>query len=171
MANGALLPVSIAHITGVVYWSDQNGNVYKEDPTTGTDNGTWYDGSAETMWISSSGPVGFQRVRRVQVNAESVDPHDLIVSLAFDYAPTYAQSFRWTAAQIQAMGHESVQLRVGAQNGANPRCRAIKVKVQMVAPTGGPVAVSGIAGQLSGLGLEIIPKPGMPRFGAKNASD
>lgn len=153
---------------GALYWSTDQGKVFHEDPSTFLDGGAWFDASWETQWISAGGPMAFQRVRKVQVLGERLGNHDLKVSLAFDYSNTYVQSFTWSATR-NAFTRDVCEMRVGAQNGANPRCRAIRVKVEMLTPTGLAITGNVSPAIFSALGLEIVPMAGMPRLGAANA--
>lgn len=161
-------------IADAVLWRDRytlltpGGKAYQESATTYLDGAShWVTLLAETGWIFADGPLGFQRVRRVHMLGDNITPHDLTLAFGFDHSASYAQSYTWTSGQIATIADgDNVGMRVGSQNGANPRCRAFRVKVSDATPSVFAVG-TGAGAQFSAIGLEIIPKPGMGRRSAR----
>lgn len=159
---------SLAVVGGVVYQTS-GAEVAKEDASTNLDNGTWVELDLEVP-LSPSGPVGWQHVRRVQLLGERRTHHNLRLRIAFDYRSTYSQDFTFTAEQV-VTNNDSPTVRVGSQNGANPKCKAIRVRVTDATPSdpGGYPVTTGKGGWFSAIALELIPKPGLPRHGARHS--
>jgi hypothetical protein len=141
--------------------------VRTEDDATRLDAGAWVTLSFEIGWVSEAGPVGWQRVRRVQMLGERVTDHNLRIEIGFDHREAYAQGYTFVAEQVRVNG-DCPTVRVGAQNGANPRCKAIRVRVTDAPPSDVatyPVG-AGVGGIFSAIALEIEPKLGPARHGA-----
>jgi hypothetical protein len=159
-------------IAGMVNWNgtivvaQTDGTIYKQFSTDWRDEGFFYPSSFITGDISSGGPLGFQRVRFAQIDGTWLTNHDVKMSFAFDGDTNYAQSYQWTASKL--VPGEPVKMRVGAQNGASPRCSGLRIKVEILTPTnpGSYPQTTGQSATLSGIGLEIVPKPGQKKLGA-----
>jgi hypothetical protein len=92
----------------------------------------------------------------VQLEADSLDAHNLVVSIGFDYAPsTFYQEIvpTWTAAQIAIFDRypqEDVQV-----TPHNQKAKAIQISITDAAPTGGPTATTGQGPSLASLSLDF----------------
>lgn len=157
----------LANWDGTIVWATPAGQVYQQTSSAWTDGGTWYDSSFITGFIGASGPMGFQRVRRIQVNVDSHTNYDFKLSLAFDGSSAYAQSYQWPAAEVALQGGRAL-MHVGSQNGATPRCESIRIKCEILTPTnpGSYPITTGQAATLTGIGMDIVPKPGQKRLGS-----
>lgn len=142
-----------------------SGYVFMEDPTRYTDVDAWVTLQIETAWMSTTGPLGWQRVRRVQTLGEYRSAHGLTVEQAVDYSTTYQQTTTFTEANTLA-NKERLTVRIGAQNGMNPRCQAYRIRITDTAPA---VVGTGQAARWSGIALEVLPATGLARHGAANA--
>lgn len=125
------------------------------------------------LTLTPSGPVAWQHLRRVQLLGSKVENHDLRVRLAFNTPPafntalTYAQDFTFTSDMVTT-NNDCPTIRIGSQNGASPKAKSITVRVTDATPTGpdDPSFFTGKGGYFTALGLELVPKPGLPRHGA-----
>lgn len=93
----------------------------------------WVTLTVETAWAKASGILGWGRFWYARIAADRTSPHDLTLSVAHDYNPTYAQTYTWTAAAQLAFSSplEEVEMHIGQQ-----KCSAIRAKVSDAAPTG-----------------------------------
>lgn len=139
-----------------------------EDDETSLDAGTEWVNLAFEIALVPSGPVAWQHVRRLQILGERVTDHRLRVQLAFDNRPSFSQDFTFTAPMV-VVNNDCPTVRIGSQNGANPKCKAIRVRVSDSSPTeeDGLDVTSGRGGWFSAIGLELIPKPNLARHGAR----
>lgn len=157
-----------APITSAVMWRGQyvfsfaSGYVFKEDQTRYTDVDAWVTLQIETAWMSTTGPQGWQRVRRVQTLGDYRTAHGLTIEQAVDYSTTYQQTTTFAEANV-AVNRAKVTVGLGAQNGMNPRCQAYRLRITDTAPA---VSGTGEASRWSGFALEVIPRTGVARQGA-----
>lgn len=163
-------------IADACMWNDAwtfvtpSGKVYVEDQTTCLDGGTaWVRQRGEIAWISESGPVGFQRIRKAFLLGDRLTDCDLTLEFAFDHKAGFQQSFTWTSDKLAEFADgANVGMRCGTTGGANPRCRGFRLAWEDGAPSGpGAVVGTGEGINLSAIGLEYIPKPGLDRRSAR----
>jgi hypothetical protein len=145
--------------TRAYFWMTPDGRVFQE--TVGasagvnsyTDAGTWVTMKYQTANIQPT-LAGFARFWSVQVLGDSLDPHDLTVTLTFDNAPAsyYNEPFTWTAAQIAAFDRypqedvQAIQL--------NQKAKSMSITVTDGPPTGG-AAVTSQGFSLAGFSIEV----------------
>lgn len=139
------------------------------------DDATWLDAGAFVplvfeVTLTPSGPVAWQHLRRLQLLGEMQTNHDLRIQLAFNGSHAFSQDFTFPA-QMVAVNNDCPTVRIGSQNGANPKAKSIRVRASVASPTnpGSFPVGSGRGGWFTGLGLELVPKPGLPRHGARFA--
>ena len=97
-----------------------------------------------------AGSTGYQRVWRVSVLGEHLTDHDLTISVATDYEDSWGQTTTWTSDKLAAM-----PLEQGASAPAKQKCSAVRVRMQMKAPTGdGAFATTGKGAALYRLAIE-----------------
>lgn len=125
----------------------------------------WVPFVAETAWISSGGPMGWQRVRRLTVLGEYRSAHALKVEMTVDYASSYLQTVTFTEAQT-VTNKDRIMVHLGAQNGMSTRSRALRVRLSDEAPA---VFGTGEALRWNGLALEVVQQEGPARHGADGA--
>ncbi len=168
--------VSGTPIADACIWQDRwtfvtpAGKVYYEDESTFLDNGTrWVAQSGVIAWVAADGPLGFQRVRRAFLLGDRYTDCDLTLSFGFDHDEAFAQSYTWKSDKLAEFADgANIGMRVGSQGGANPRCRAFRLRWTDATPTGAGATVgSGQGCNFSAIGLEIVPKPGMDRRSAR----
>lgn len=68
-----------------------NGIVFQETPGAYTDDGTFIKLKIKTAWLSFAGLQSFQRVRKLMLLGEYISPHNLQVSVAYDFNPYATQ--------------------------------------------------------------------------------
>lgn len=161
-------------VNGVYTWATSAGAVYQETETTNLDGTLFvpmrFDIAPVNVRLDTQsptpGPIGFQRVRKVMLAADTQSPASISMQYAFDYSTSWTQSYTWTDAALAALGSSNVGLRVGSQNGASPRCTALAISVRDAAPTTLAVG-TGKGSTFSALGLEVVPRDGMQRRGPR----
>lgn len=160
-------------VQSMVVWRNQLGftagtEFALEDDETWLDRGTEWVDSAFELELVPSGPAAWQHIRRLQLVGERKTDHDLRLQLAFDHRPAFSQDFDFTATMV-ATNNDCPTVRIGSQNGANPKCKALRVRVSDGSPTAGAgISVgSGRGGWFSAISLEMIPKPNLARHGAR----
>lgn len=154
---------------GTLYMTAADALVRESDETHLDRGEYWVTLELEAM-LRPSGPIAWQHVRRIQLLGERHTHHDLRLRLAFDDRPTFSQDFTFPAEMV-VTNNDCPTVRVGSQNGASPKCKAIRVRVTdatPTSPTSYPVD-SGKGGSWSAIGLELIPRPGLPRHGARHS--
>lgn len=117
----------------------------------------------ETAWFG--GPTTWQRVRAVQTVGDYKSAHGFTVELSVDHSSSYLQTATFTEAEV-LVNRGRATVRLGAQNGMNPRCKAMRIRITDTAPA---VLGTGESTRWSGFALEILPAPGLSRHGAANA--
>lgn len=159
---------------GTYVFVTPGGKVYKEAPATSAtryldDGATWVAASGELAAIRSSGAIGFQRIRRSYLLGDRPTDCDLTISFDVDDKGTFPQSHTWKSDDLALINAGvNVGMRVGCQNGMSPRCRAFGVRWSDAAPTGaGAVVGTGQGCNVSAWALEIVPKTGLERRGAR----
>lgn len=136
--------------TPVYHWMRANGTVCREISTSSLDGTVYVPTTIETAWIKSEGLEGFARFRRLMVTWQNNDPHQLAVSVAYDYSDTYYLMGIVTATQMLAMTTPLCQ-----ELFALPRQRAEAVRFKIVdAPDGVVAPITGAGPTLISLGLE-----------------
>lgn len=141
---------------------DAGGVVHIESATESTDDGAYVDSEIITPWIKMQGLQGYQRVWRVSVLGEHLTDHDLTISVATDYEDSWGQTTTWTSDKLAAMPLEQVQVHLAKQ-----KCSAVRVRMQMKAPTGdGAFAATGKGAALYGLAIEWGQKQGTAKLAA-----
>ncbi len=140
------------------------GVVYAEARDSWLDNGnTWVPLVVETAWFG--GPTTWQRVRAVQTVGDYKSAHGFTVELSVDHSASYLQTATFTEADA-LVNRGRATVRLGAQNGMSPRCKAMRIRLTDTAPA---VLGTGESTRWSGFALEILPAPGLSRHGAANA--
>lgn len=140
-----------------------SGAVRIENPASWLDNTAWYSMVIETAWFG--GPTTWQRVRAVQTVGDYKSAHGFTVELSVDHSSSYLQTATFTEAEV-LVNRGRATVRLGAQNGMNPRCKAMRIRITDMAPA---VLGTGESTRWSGFALEILPAPGLSRHVAANA--
>jgi len=158
-ARCAWVAYSAANGGMAYYWATLGGRVYRETIGVGSnsylDGAQWVTLSYTSAWLKPS-QAGSCTFHTVQLEADSLDAHNLVVSIGFDYAPsTFYQEIvpTWTAAQIAIFDRypqEDVQV-----TPHNQKAKAIQISITDAAPTGGPTATTGQGPSLASLSLDF----------------
>lgn len=163
---GTIAPAAHAVMwSGVYTWSTPKGQLATEK--NASSSAAYKDGSqyvtltVEKGWIKTAGIAGYQRVRRVQVLADSGDFHDLTVQLAYNYSTSYVQSATWRNNDLVVLPREQVEMHVGSLNGATGKCEAIRVMINDAPPSNGSASTSGKGPILNAIALEVATKSGL----------
>lgn len=133
-------------LTPTYHTLDQFGQVRRESTSFYFDSSISYvPMTASSPWVKASGIEGWERFRRLLITWLNNDPHDLLVSVLYDYAttPNVLDQTTITAAQMAAfttpLAQFAIMLRV-------QRAQAVQVTIQDVldgAVTGqGPILIS-----------------------------
>jgi hypothetical protein len=146
-----------AVVNSQYYWLTSGGRVYQENRSTTAagafmDNGHWVTMTVESAWAKADGIAGWGRFRYANTLAQRLDPHDLTISVATDYATSYAQSATFTAGTMATWTTplQHAELQIGAQKAS-----ALRVKISDATPTGGVAATTGAGPILVGLQLDV----------------
>lgn len=162
-AQSAALIGSSPGVTPVYTLATAAGVVLQQNPANYLDSsGAYVPTTVETPWIKLAGLQGYQRVRRVVLLARTMTPHDITISLGFDFAAGYVKSETFTAAKIAALGREELSVQVPPQYA---KCQAVRVKIQDATPSSGGIG-TGQGPALLGLAFAIGAKRGIRRLGA-----
>lgn len=124
---------------------------------------TWVTMEVEFAPIKTSGPQGFQHVKKVMVIGEQGSRHNLSVSFANDYDSTYYQTVNWSAAVIDTW--TTLPLEQFSSKPGRPRCEAIKIKINDATPSTGAQG-TGQGLKLVGLSLTVANKTRLMRLGS-----
>lgn len=140
---------SAVNVSGVYYWGTANGATYQESSTLYTDAGQYVTLSIETAWIKAGAVAGFGRFRYGIVLGEKLDAHDLALSVAVDYSPTYAQVAAFTAPVIATF---TTPLELASVHIATQKSAAVRFKVSDATPTATSIT-TGAGPRLLGLNV------------------
>jgi hypothetical protein len=156
--------VASSPIADACLWQDTwtfltpGGFVYLEDDTTYLDGGaTWVTMDVETAEVYAQGPLSAQRVRRVYLKGDLLTSCDVRLRVAIGGSASYDQDKLVTSATMQQLGTAKVGVHVRRQ-----RCDSIRFRVTDAAPVGVPLG-TGAGINLSAIGFEIAPMPGLDR--------
>jgi hypothetical protein len=135
------------------------GYVYEEDDTTNLDAGNWATLDVESAEIFAEGPLSFQRVRRVYLKGDLLSDCDITISVASNGRVTYDQARTWTSGELAALGNAKIGIHLRRQ-----RCDSVRFRITDATPSS-PGSVPGIGKgiNLSAIGFEIAPEPGLER--------
>ena len=151
---------------GVYTFATTGGAIYREDASTYLDAGSWVTMTLETAWISASGPLGFQSVRRFALHGVSNSDHDLTVYVGYDRATAYDPAITWTAgSSVTSIGPlEAAEVHVGKSR----KCSSIRFKIVDATPTSPgtyPVG-TGQGPAFDTMGIEVGQKKGFEKKAA-----
>ncbi len=150
-----------------------NGQAMQETAGIFTDDGSPIRFRAQTSVVSLAGMQGFGRAYKALILGEYASPHDLVVSVAYDFSTVATQTAIITPTPVSAFGADS-PFGSGAVYGgayplyqwrlffANQRCQAIQITIEDAQAT----ATAGEGFSLSLLGLEVGVEPGLWRQSA-----
>lgn len=142
--------------------------ILRQKRTTDTDShldftDTWVPMTVTFAPIKTSGPQGFQHIKKVMVIGEQGSRHNLTMAFANNYNSTDYQSVSWTAAVIDTW--TTLPLEQFSAKPSQPRCEAIRITVSDAEPsTGVPGTGQGL--KLVGLSLTLANKTRLMRLGS-----
>lgn len=149
--------VSATAVDDVYYWAVPGGRVYQESSTSYLDGSQWATLTVVSAWAKASAIQGWGRFRYVNVLAQSLEAHDLVVSIGYDYSSTYTQTHTFTADEMARWTTplEMAEVQLGKQKAA-----AVRVKISDAPPTR-RAYTTGQGPALVGLQLEVgaMPRP------------
>jgi hypothetical protein len=150
-------------INGVYTLLTANGKIYREETNHAFDDITNYvTGEVVLAHFSRSGPVGWSRVKAVQVLGTSRSRHQLEVSIARDYATAYEQTETWAADTDVTTPGPLEKARVTLKH---QKLEAVQVRIRDLEPAGGALGL-GEGLQLEAIGLWVKPKEGPAKASA-----
>lgn len=133
----------------VLHWADgyvvrhENAAAsYDIEPSGPGNVQTFVASVLETPWIKLAGLQGFQRLWSVLLLLRRLTDHAITVSIAFDYATAYTETYSFTAAEIAALPREQLEIRPKRRE-----CQAIRIKLEDAA--GGTLS-TGLASEILG---------------------
>lgn len=163
VAASALAPYTASTtIDGQWYAATSSGVVFKEDSTTYTDGGTFVNMSITSPWIKLAEIGGFQRVKRLLMQAERFTPHDLQIDFYIDGNETPVQTISITNTTIAAMPGLPIE-RIMRQLQYQ-KCSYLKFRIQDITPSGGAAIGTGQGLALFGVTLQLGVKPGVSKL-------
>jgi hypothetical protein len=138
-----------------------NGTVYQETPGQFTDNGQFIPLKVTTSWLQLAGLQGYQRCYKIYILGTYKSPHNLVVSVAYDFNPGVTQQVSANATALFGGGNIYGQGNVYGNNGLyggpapteqwrldliQQKCQAIQLTIQdsQSAPYGEGLSLSGI---------------------------
>lgn len=168
------------------YLADSTGTVRVEGETY-TDDGVPYQFAVETPWIRLGAMQGFQLARRVLFMGSYRGAHRPRILIAYDFEGAWIDEYEWDPADVvdaAGFGDEATMgaEQFGGETGglpatgvyqfqvwcSQPRCQAIKIRIEDRAVAGG--GVMGDSFTLSEIAIEIAQKPGPMRLGAEKTA-
>ena len=151
-------PVSGYFLNGPFYWLGQDGSVFQENAVTGQyqdgstlDAAHWITFTVESAWIKARDLQGLARFWGLELLGQSLDPHDLTVSLAFDYSTTYSQVATFSAQTIASFVNGIEQLEMWLQT---QKLESLRVKITDAFPTS-LAPTTGQGPSLQGIELQV----------------
>lgn len=143
---------------GVYHVATTGGVVYREDPATWRDDGTFRPLVIESAWAQGAGQSGWQRMRKIMPLLDVRGAMGLSVTVYRDFAAAADQVETWTAAQVAAfVAPDQVVARVKTQQG-----HAYRVRIEDTDP-----ASAGDKGEgytVAGITLEYGVKRGVTKL-------
>lgn len=139
------------------------GQILQETPGVFTDSGQLIPLKVTTPWLQFAGVQGYQRIYKLLLLGTYKSPHQLLVSLAYDFNPNPIQQDTITPAALTTWGSTSTWGAIGSVwGGAYPlyqwrvfpqqqKCQAMQITIQDTASGLSP----GESLSLSSLGLEF----------------
>ncbi len=140
------------------------GGVFQEDATTFLDSGTtWVQMDVETAEIYAEGPLSYQLVRRAYLRGDLLSQCDVTLRVAIGGVASYDQTKVWKSAEMTAIGSAKMGVHVRRQKSDSIRFRMTDAPPSSL----GLVVGTGQGVNLSAIGFDIAPIPGLPRRGAE----
>lgn len=139
----------------------EGGQVYVEDVTTHLDGGSEFvTMDVQSAWISPTGKLSWQRVRRFELLGSVATDHDLEISIANDYTSEWSQ--------VRSFDAGTLGTSIGPMQLAQIKCKlqktqAVRFRLRDLPPSGGAPVGTGKGPIWEGFGFEIESKRGMPR--------
>jgi len=162
---------------GVWYHASDNGRVWTENAgANGYDvdlayltnpilgNVHWITETVTWAWAKVNGLQGFGRMWDAMLLAvKSQPPHDVTISLGYDYADAFVDVRTWSAAEIAAFTTPQAQMKVDCSRG---KCEALRVQFSDAPPTGGVGQTVGNGANILSMALTMGVKAGRVRLPA-----
>lgn len=109
---------------GTYHWLASDGSTYKQSSSTWKDDGAYVSQRITSGWLTGTGKQGWQRMRDVLVLCDTLDSHELSVTLSHDYKTVAQQTETWDSAGIAALDDEQVRVHAERQ-----KCSSVCVTV------------------------------------------
>ncbi len=140
-------------------WLGTNGVSYTEAATY-LDATYWIAKRAVSGWVKAAGLQGTQHVNKALLLAKNHTAHDVSMSFAYNYSPTYQTARLYTATQIGVLTAliPNVQLEHGMHDDA--RCESVRIQLVDATPSTGEPVGTGQAGTWVALAFEAVPQQG-----------
>jgi hypothetical protein len=134
------------------------GGLFRESTDYAALGSGYIPSTIETPWFKLSGLQGYQRAKSLTLLFNSLTPHTLTISVAYDYSSSYTQVTTFTAAELAAMPKGQVSIDLAVQ-----KTQAVRFKIDDGDPT--PAAMgTGQGPQFIGLAVEYTNKAGRFRL-------
>jgi hypothetical protein len=117
---------------------------------------TWAPETIETAWISATGPLAYQSVRKFSFEGVAKSAHSLTIEVGFDSDSAYPQTKTFAV----SAGAETFDISIGTRR----KCRSIRFRITGAAPAGDGGTGEGLS--IAMLGIEV----GLKRGFAKKSS-
>jgi len=148
-----------------------DGTVRRETPGVFSDAGNYIKLKVVTSWLQLAGLQGFQRARRFMVLGDYYTAHRLVVQVAYDFNPSFAQSNTIDAGDLlDTVAYGEGAYGAGVYGGTFPlyqwkihlarqKCEAIQVSIEDDDDGSG----AGEGFSITGLSLEVGVKRGLTK--------
>jgi hypothetical protein len=150
--------VDAALIGGVYHMLTSAGVLYREDKDTYLDGGQdWVERDVQLASVSPAGPNAWHRFRRWHVLGTNVSDHDLKLSVASNYATSWAQDNTFAALTAPTTIGPIQQARVSP---ALQKATAQRLRLQDLTPSAGSIGSgAGPIWEAITLEYDVISKP------------
>ncbi len=140
-------------------WLAKDGAVHVEtDEHLDADN-SMVCKRAVSAHVKASGFQGLQHVNKTLLLAKDHTPHDLEISFAYNYAPSFDAARTYTAAEIATLVGLIPNLQIEHPMSDEARCEAVRVQIQDVTPSSGDLG-TGQGSTWIALAFEVVPMTG-----------
>lgn len=155
---------SVGFIDSIVYngiWFGLTalGSVLREDTTAFTDSGKYVPMELTTPWIHVEAVGNFLRLKRIEIQAEHMSPHDVSIKIANNYNDSVVQSLSISDTLISTF--KNLPIEELLIYPTYQKTKAVSITIKDQPPTSSNLMQAGEGFRLFGLTLRLAPKVGV----------